>query len=183
MALVTFDGPNALIIVDFGITTVDAQIDLYSDWKEWIQVSDNSKFYQAFRTIGGDPLGNNVFVGAYFFLQNQPPNNWQIRPHEDDHELTIVGNIFAENPLLPVFVPTVGNFTVSTRLSTSQLTQLAEVNSPLSVAESTQLDDIHKIHGLNSGGPLIVSSTERSAPGITQTITDIASVITVERVF
>jgi hypothetical protein len=116
MAKVTFDGPNRLIIVDNAITELDVQIDLYSDWKEWVQTSDNSKYFQAFRTVAGDPIPGGRFISGHYFLQNQVQpdagTGWRIRPHEADHELTLIGNLWPEDEALATFVPTVGAYTV-----------------------------------------------------------------------
>ena len=32
---VTFDGPNKLILVNEGVLTLNAQDDIYFNWKEW----------------------------------------------------------------------------------------------------------------------------------------------------
>jgi len=106
----TFDGPNLTIILDSGVTTVDVEIDLYSDWKEWMLVSDNAKYPLAFRTIGGDPLTPGIDAGAYFFIQNQ--NGWRIRPPEEDITILFSGNLAPEDSSLPILVPTIGAFSV-----------------------------------------------------------------------
>src|SRR5574342_1221095 len=104
-AKVTFDPANKLIIVRDHITSIDAAIDLYSDWKEEVVASASmQKVFPAFRTIGGDTLGGGINAGAYFFLQNDVTGSWRIRPYEGNHELSIVGNLFPEDPLLPLFV-------------------------------------------------------------------------------
>ena len=133
MSKVTIDGANTLIVVNGGITAVDVQVDLYSYWKTWVLTSDNAKYFPAFRVIGGDPLGGDTSAGAYFFLQNQ--YGWRVRPQESNHELTLSGNIFAEDLEQPVFVPTLGAYTVSTRLMTSSLTQ-AVGTDPSDIADS-----------------------------------------------
>lgn len=54
--------------------------------------------------------------------------------------------------------------------------------SGLSAAEQTQLDEIHRIHGLNSGAALTVSDSQRTAGGtITQTVSDDGTTTTVTR--
>ena len=50
---VTFDGVNRLIWINDGVTSLDMQIDVYSDWKEWMLLGDNTKYYSAFNTVGG----------------------------------------------------------------------------------------------------------------------------------
>lgn len=122
-----FDPVNKLITLTTapvnGVVTLDVLIDLYSDAKEdWL--ADPvllRKFNIPFRVIGGDPLGGNITAGAYFFLRNDL--GWRIRPYESDQELTITGNLYPQDTALPIFVPTIGNFTASVRLSTSSLTQ------------------------------------------------------------
>lgn len=116
----TFDGDNLLIIMDNGTTEIDAQI-LYSDWKEWQLLSDNSKYYEAFRTIGGDSLGGAIEAGDYYFLRND--NGWRIRPYEGDHELTINGNLYGNDTTAPIFTPTLGSYQVLIKQQLSSLTQ------------------------------------------------------------
>lgn len=105
----TFDGPNLLIILPAATATIDAKVDLYSDWKEFVKVGANAKFLKAFDTTGGDPTQPTQDVAAYFFLRNDL--GWRIRPAEENAEVSIVGNLYARESTLPIFVPTVGAFT------------------------------------------------------------------------
>ena len=66
---VIFSGESKHIIVKSGVTEIDVQVDLYSDWKEWVVESDNSKYLQAFRTFGGDPTITGQFAPRYFFFR------------------------------------------------------------------------------------------------------------------
>lgn len=118
MAKVTFDGENLLIIVNAGITELDVQIDLYSDWKEWILLSDNSKYLQAFSGIGGEPIGGGLFVGTTYLLLN----GWKIRPDEVNHTLTLLGNLFGDAGA-EIVQPTVGSFIVAVQFRNSSLAQ------------------------------------------------------------
>ena len=106
----SFDGTNLIITLDSGVTEVDVEQDLYSDWKEFFKTGDNSKFPLAFRTTGGDPLTGSLDLGAYFFLRND--SGWRIRPAEEDATITFVGNLAAEDNTLPLVIPTIGAFTV-----------------------------------------------------------------------
>lgn len=157
----TFDGPNSLIILDAGVTTLDVA-DLYSRWKDWVLDSDNSKYEPAFsNSVGGNPLGGGVNLGQYFFLQN----GWRIRPQEASHTLTVNGNLFAIPDTFDFFAPTLGNFNVKIRLSSSSLTQQLETGtSGLTSQESTQLaavdaiqtlvEEIHRLRGLDAANPV-----------------------------
>ena len=109
----TFDGDNLLITLNAGgsVHTVDAQQDLYSEWKEWVKLGTNSKYPPAFRTTGGDPLTPGITAGAYFFLRNDI--GWRIKPAEEDATITLTGNLAPEDSTLPVFEPTTGLFTVA----------------------------------------------------------------------
>lgn len=129
MAKVTFSGADKLIVVNNGITELDCKVDLYSDWKEFVISGSNAKFRSAFRVFGGDPLGGDLKAGSFFFLQNQSGSDWRIRPFEGNHELVIVGNLYGEDTTLPLFVSTVGNYTVSIAIERSSLTQLVSKTS------------------------------------------------------
>ncbi len=98
----TFDGANKLVILDAGVTTLDVK-DMYSRWKEWVALSDNMKFMQAFRVVGGDPTVGANTISNYFFLMNQ----WRIRPQEASHVLTVDGTLIEEAGDDP-FADTVG---------------------------------------------------------------------------
>ena len=115
---VTFNGTDKKIIVNDAITELDVQIDLYSDWKEWLKLDDNSKYKPAMRTVGGDPTIGAKLVAPYFFLTN----GWKIRPYEGTHTLTIIGNLFVDEPGTygyNITIPTIGYYTVTVMLSTT----------------------------------------------------------------
>lgn len=116
MAKVTFDGPNKLIVADAGVTDLDVKVDLYSDWKEWVILSDNSKFLTAFSAVGGEDLPGGNFLGSTFFLEN----GWKIRPDEATHVLTVDGNLYARDGSDP-YVDTLGAFTVRIQQKFSNL--------------------------------------------------------------
>lgn len=110
----SFDGDNLVITLDpvvGGSLSVDVQNDLYEPWKEWMKLSDNSKYPQAFRSDGGAPLSGIINQGSYFFLNNT--DGWRIKPAENDGTYTLVGNLALEDTELPAFVATTGAFTVA----------------------------------------------------------------------
>jgi len=116
-AKVTFDGDNRLIIVNFGETTLDAKVDLYSDWKEWVLTSNNSKYPIAFIAVGGDTISSGAYLGTTYFLEN----GWRIRPYEGSHQLTITGNVYTREEGGQPVIPTVGNYQVLINMARSNL--------------------------------------------------------------
>ena len=114
MAIV-FDGPNKVITLDTLTSTTVAAI--YSRWKDWTQIADNTKFLPAFRVVGGDPLGGGVQAGINVFLRNDL--GWRIRPPEQDIQIAINGNLYAEDPAVTAFIPTAGGFDTLVRLDLS----------------------------------------------------------------
>lgn len=107
----TFDGDNLIITLDSGIRNVDVEADLYSEWKEWVLLSTNSKYPPAFRTSGGDLLTPGINAGAYFFLRNDL--GWRIKPPEENISIFVVGNLAPEDSQVEVLIPTVGTFTTA----------------------------------------------------------------------
>ena len=107
---ITVDGPNLLLILDNTDLIVDVETDLYSAWKNWVILSDNLKFPEAFRSVGGDPLTPGIDLGATFFLNNA--DGWRIKPGESSETYSVIGNLAPEDSTLPLTVPTDGAFTV-----------------------------------------------------------------------
>jgi hypothetical protein len=173
--VIDFRGPDKLIIIN-GLSNSDMTVDaeyIYSRWKEWV-ADGNAQYQPAFRTIGGDPIGGGVEVGSYFFLRNDL--GWRIQPKGHSHELTITGNLYPESDTTDMF-----NLVSSTGIPTptlikqqvSSLTQAIPTGAAaLTTTQATQLEEIHKIHGLDPSAPLVVDQTSRVAgTSIEQTIT------------
>lgn len=126
----TIDNLNKLFILKAGVTDIDVEVDLYSDWKEEYKLSNNSAFPIAMRSIGGDPVTAVKDAGATFFMVN----GWRIRPDEANHTLNIVGNLFADPAGESVVVNTVGAFNVRVEMFVSNL-----VDAVTSRVDLTQL--------------------------------------------
>lgn len=111
-AKVTFDGDNRLIRINPGVSEINVEIDIYSDWKEWSELYDYLKYPAALRAVGGDPINNlGDKLGATFFTIN----GWKILPDKDTPFLNIVGNIYSDDaggPIISSGINTV-NTTVS----------------------------------------------------------------------
>jgi len=87
----TFSGAVREIIINPGVTNVNVQ-DMYSRWKQWVRDSDNSKYFQAFTTFGGDPTIPGQFAPRYFFLTN----NWQVRVNNNE-DVDFETNLYTDN--------------------------------------------------------------------------------------
>lgn len=109
----TFDGPNKRIILGVG-TTLDVR-DVYSRWKDWTAMTDNSKYEQAFAVVGGEPvdIAAGIFITSYFFLMN----GWRIRPYESSYSLTVSNGVLLTAEGVDPFVATLGTYQVLVRYS------------------------------------------------------------------
>jgi len=119
---VHFDGPNKWIVVNNGVTDLDVQEDIYSNWKEWVQIRDNSKFPLAISAIGGEAISATQFVGRTYFLEN----GWRIKLWEGDVNLTVDGNLYTREGLNP-YLPPDGDFAVSIASTRSNLVDLVSL--------------------------------------------------------
>lgn len=151
---VTFDGPNRLIFINAGETSIDVQEDIYSNWKEWTRTRNNATWPIAISTLGGDPITETTFVGDTYFLEN----GWRIQPWipgangSNGYILDIIGNIYTrepgQNPVNPV--PS-----VSVTLTRSNITETAIVGGQDTL---TKLAEIWQILGL-AGGQTITDTS------------------------
>ena len=105
----TFDGPNKLIILSLGTTTMSVR-DVWSRWVDWSALSDNSKYLPAFVTVGGDDIdpGAGTTIPIYAFLLN----GWKIKPQEADHTLAVTDGILLVDGGGDPFVNTDDEFVV-----------------------------------------------------------------------
>lgn len=132
MAII-FDGVALLITLESGVSEVEVK-DVYEAWKDWIKLSDNSKYPAAFRPDGGAPLTSIINQGSYFFLNNTV--GWRMKPPEEDGTIYLVGNLAVEDTTLPAFLPTDGAFTSAilglqpiTQGVTPQMASQLEINT------------------------------------------------------
>jgi hypothetical protein len=207
---VTFDGINKLILVNPGETSLDVQVDLYSDWKEWAQIENNLKYLAPWSIVGGEPTIEGQRLDVTYFLIN----GWKIKPYSGTYDLTINGNIFdidGGSIKVPadVNINNPNNITINT--NTSVIVRRVDVDSAssgsgLTDAESealfniegkvvsifsgatpisaslipdqatilselqNKMNDIWRLHGLDTGSALTVTQTQRSVGDIIQTI-------------
>jgi hypothetical protein len=117
----TYDTVNKLFILNSGVTSIDIKVDLYSDAKEdWKDDASLTKFRFPLNAIGGQDLGGGQKISSYITLLY----GWKIRPHEDNHTLTVTGNVITSDASSP-FVPTIGNYnvTIYSQVSSNSLTE------------------------------------------------------------
>ncbi len=137
MPTITFDGPNKIIDIGYdGPTTVVEVPDLYSRWKDWI-ADGNAQFVPAFDlSVGGNDLGGGVTLDAYIFLRNDL--GWRIRPADQDHVLTVNGQLYGANPSLTNYATRPGRNILVKETQSSRSTL---VTSPSSV-NVVPVDDV-----------------------------------------
>jgi hypothetical protein len=124
-AKVCFDGDNKLILINPGVTDVNVEQDIYSDWKEWMALYDYMKYEAAVRNVGGDPINDQGDkLGATFFLIN----DWKIRTWEGNHNLSVVGNLYSDDGLSP-FVPTIDDWNILITSTVSNLIDKVGLNA------------------------------------------------------
>jgi hypothetical protein len=134
---VQFDGPNKLVICNYGTTHLSVQ-DTYSYWKEWSLVSDNAKYKEAFSVLGGDPTVAGKFLGSTYFLEN----GWKIRPYEGNHVLVIEGNLYARTG--GVLVPTVGAYNVQVQQIISNIIDTVSTGGGSSIDVDAIVDGVFR---------------------------------------
>ncbi len=100
-----FDGPNLIIQLP-SLGDYSSEIDLYSAWKRWVRLGDNTKFLPAFETTGGDPIGGGQEIEPYYFLRNDL--GWRIRAPEADGQVVINGNLFPRDSAQDIFQQATG---------------------------------------------------------------------------
>ena len=106
---------NDLIEIDWD---VDGWSDAVEDWEASVVKRGHTFPIQA---IGGQVTSGGK-LGSTFILLDP----WQIEPYEQDHELIIAGNLFAELPATRLVLPTTGAFTVTVNMQTSTLVEVVE---------------------------------------------------------
>lgn len=159
---VVFDGPNKLILVSLGVTSLDVKVDIYSAWKEWLldPEHDNAKYLLALGVVGGDPITADTSLGDTYFLEN----GWRLKPYVGDYVLDITGNIYTREAGQNPVVPTSG---VSTSFTRSALTTTTIAGGS---ATESRLLEIWRILGLDGLNGQTVTDTSITVGDITLTI-------------
>lgn len=174
----TFDGVNKLCILGVGVT-LDVK-DMYSRWKDWVVLTDNSKFTPFLSVVGGDPTVGANAIANYFFVLN----GWKIRPYEASHTLTVDGILNVDGGAGgDPFTDTIGNWRVRIVQIVPMQAETISVSSEggLTSAQNDMLLALASIHGLIKGTPLVVGGDFRTAGNVVQSISQAGEVVTISR--
>lgn len=129
-AFVTADPTTRIITITkvpvSGLSSLDVQIDIYSDLKEdWQTDMALQRLRFPFRSFG-DPKTPDQAIGPYVFLKND--EGWRMQPFDADHELTVNGNIVPEDTTLPIWLSRAGrSILVLEEQSAQAITTVAEL--------------------------------------------------------
>jgi hypothetical protein len=124
--LVDFNGTDRRIYIHPLISSINVREDIYSAWKRWCALRDNSKYTPAMRAIGGDPLGGGLYSGDMYFLMN----SWQI---VIDHNVSFQGNLYHDTNGLSPFIIQAGGGVTSTVSSLAYGYSTTGVEAPTAV--------------------------------------------------
>ena len=87
----TFDGPNKLILIDAGTTTMPAAT-LYTEWLAWSLLPGNDIYPVAAAKLAGEVLGYGQVQSDYYKIMN----GWKVVPYNGDYTLIVSGNLFGD---------------------------------------------------------------------------------------
>lgn len=147
---VTFDGIRKLILINDGVTDIDVQRDIYSSWKEWVKLENNSKYERAIQLVGGEPTVEGQFLDATYFLIN----GWKVKSYPGQYTLSITGNIYdigGGDIKVPADVISNNPNNISINLNTSNIVRRVTSGSGLSQDDSTKLSQIEQVLNIVQG--------------------------------
>jgi hypothetical protein len=157
---VTFDGERRLIRVNDNITALNVKTDIYSDWKEWSLLEENTKWQQAMRSVGGDPTTAGQTLGATFFLMN----GWKMKTWEGDHRLVVTGNLYTEDGS-SAFIPVEGPFTIEISLTVSNLIDQTVTPTTAQIVASV-LDEVLALHTVSGSVAQAITAIKAKADNL-----------------
>ena len=85
-----------------GSLSVDVAENIYSELKDDWKVSGSlNRLKFPLRPVGGDSISATTNIGKYVFLAND--EGWRMLPFDADHEVFLIGNIYAEDATLTLW--------------------------------------------------------------------------------
>ena len=163
MASISIDPANLCVRLVCGAGETDVASTaaaIYTTWKDWFVLSDNSKYLPAFDSAGGDPVGVSSLDNVYFLHTD---TGWRICPQTAEPEVIIRldGNLFPFTPGDPMFgydyVVAAGHTHIETTVSTSAR-QIETGVSGLTAGEAADLAAIAaKVAAIQVAAGLVLS--------------------------
>jgi hypothetical protein len=180
----TFDGPNKLIYLSSGTTSLDL-IDLYARWKDWVRTG-NAGFLWAFTTVGGDIPA----IPLYLFLTN----GWRVVPQAANHVLVVSNGFLEVDGGGDPFIDPAGSFKIRINRETPGIgigyttsggdpaTIAAAVwANATGAAVASRLAEAWGRLGLDPSKPLITGANEITFGDIAMALTTVGTDVTVTR--
>ena len=152
-----------------GLSSLDVQIDIYSDLKEDLQSTPSLQGSRFPLRSFGDPKTLTRTIGPYVFISND--DGWRMLPYDIDHELTMEGNLVPEDVTIPLYSPRAGRQIL---VRSEESSQALTVDSGLMtevVEGNITLQDSLKIINAMAAGMLA------GADGTTVTIRDLSDIL------
>ena len=147
---VTFYGSNlTMVLGTSGAFTAEG---IYSDWKDWVVLSDNAKYPKAFDTTGGDDVGGNQEIAPYFFVRNDL--GWIIKMPTQDGEIVVTGNLFPRDSTAAMFAQQTG-YDAFLRLEVSTRAVIITVPTEVSALTTAQGSQLAQIAAVKTSTDLI----------------------------
>jgi hypothetical protein len=104
------DGATKLFVLEASDGNSISVQNVYSRWKDWVLLADNSKWPQAFLGVGGEDI--DVLAGTKIPLYAFLANGWRVRPREATHTLNVTAGVLLVEGGGDPFVNTLGAFVV-----------------------------------------------------------------------
>lgn len=127
-----------------GFSELDVARDIYSAGKDlWRTTSALQSLRFPFSPVGGNIISATERVGRYVFLNNT--DGWRLQPYDQDHELRLVGNIFAVDPQLPLWLSRAGRtITIQVERSAQALLMAGEAGIAAEVWNTIVIESSNK---------------------------------------
>lgn len=154
-------------------------MDIYREMRALRRTDESLRKWNLFiAAFGNVPKGGGKFTERYIQLLE----GTRIIPYDISHALTVTGTIITDDGQEGVAcfdrTPLSGSTVVDINYVPPQVEVItvssgsgldAAQNAKLTAIDS-QIEELHRIHGLDSGNPVTTTPTSRATTGITQTI-------------
>jgi len=126
-----------------GLSSIDAQIDIYSDLKEdWFNTPSLQGLRFPMRTFG-DFKNPTDQIGPYIFVNNGL--GWRFRGYDLDHELSVLGNLVPEDVTIPLWLARPGRTILINQEQSAQALTVQQALLSESVEGNLDVQDVLRI--------------------------------------